>query len=89
MKQATKQKFPPGWSEKKVRAVIAHYDQQTEEEAAAEIETATSAPGESWMSVPNELIGAITRLIEDHKQMASSARSRNHLKRVRPIKTRK
>ena len=24
MKQATTQRFPPGWSEKKVRAVIAH-----------------------------------------------------------------
>ena len=35
-----KQKFPPGWDERRVREVIAHYDSQTEEEQAAEIEAA-------------------------------------------------
>jgi hypothetical protein len=32
MKQS---KFPPGWDEKKVRRVLKHYEQQTEEEAVA------------------------------------------------------
>lgn len=62
-----KQKLPPGWTEKKIRAVIAHYDQQTEEEAAAEIETAPEAP-ETLMSVPTELVGVISHLIDDHVQ---------------------
>jgi hypothetical protein len=43
MKQAPRQKFPPGWNEKKALAVIAHYDRQTEEEGAAEIATAPEA----------------------------------------------
>lgn len=30
--------FPAGWDEEKVREVIAHYEQQTEEEAVAENE---------------------------------------------------
>lgn len=32
-------KFPPGWDEKRVQRVLAHYEQQTEEQAVAEDET--------------------------------------------------
>ena len=32
--------FPPGWNEERVRQVLAHYEQQTEEEAVAENEAA-------------------------------------------------
>jgi hypothetical protein len=83
MKQAPRQEFPPGWSEKKVRAVIAHYDQQTEEEGAAEIETAAEATGETWMSVPTELVGAVTRLIEKHVKQNTNAHPRNPKKNPR------
>jgi hypothetical protein len=31
-------KFPPGWDEERVRRVLAHYEEQTEAEAAAEDE---------------------------------------------------
>jgi len=31
-------KFPPGWDEEKVRKVLAHYENQTEEEAVTEDE---------------------------------------------------
>ena len=81
MKQATRQKFPPGWNEKKVLAVIAHYDKQTEDEAAAEIDLAPEAPGETWMSVPTELVGAVTRLIRDHSRKPSTARSEKRTKK--------
>ena len=37
MKQGT---FPLGWDEERVRRVLAHYEQQTEEEAVAEDEAA-------------------------------------------------
>lgn len=33
-----KNKFPPGWDEERVRRVLAHYEEQTEAEAAAEDE---------------------------------------------------
>jgi len=33
----TKQKFPPGWDERKVRAVIKHYEQLSDEQLAREI----------------------------------------------------
>jgi len=32
--------FPPGWDEARVRRVLAHYEEQTEEEAVAEDEAA-------------------------------------------------
>ncbi len=35
--------FPAGWDEERVRQVIAHYEQQTEDEAVAEDEALTSA----------------------------------------------
>jgi hypothetical protein len=38
--------FPVGWDEKRVRAVIEHYDRQTEEERTAEIEKAAVA--DAW-----------------------------------------
>jgi len=83
-----KQEFPPGWNEKKVLAVIAHYDQQTEEEGATEIETAPDASGETWMSVPVELVGTVTRLIEDHVKHDSATRPGNHKKKARTRKSR-
>jgi len=69
--------------------VIAHYDQQTEEEAAAAIETAPEAASETWMSVPAELVGAVTRLIEDHAKNVTPATSGNHKKKSRTRKARK
>jgi len=89
MKQATKQEFPPGWNEKKVRAVIAHYERQSEDEGAAEIETAPEAPAETWICVPTELLEVITRLIENHEQKVSPGRSRNRAKKARTSNARK
>ena len=76
MKKAIQQELPPGWNEKKVRELIAYYDTQADEEGAAEIEAADAAPGETWMSVPTELVPVIARLIQDHEQKASNSRAR-------------
>lgn len=72
MKQTAKQKYPIGWNEKKVREVIAHYDQQTDEEGAAEIESAAEVEGETWMSIPAELVSAVERLIKQHQRNGSN-----------------
>ena len=39
----TRTKYPPGWNEARIRRVIEHYDSQTEDEEAAEIERALIA----------------------------------------------
>ena len=56
-------KFPPGWSEKRVREVLAHYETQTEEEALAEDEAAVEDPSQTLMEVPNELVPDVRELI--------------------------
>jgi hypothetical protein len=76
MKHTTKQRLPAGWSEKKVRDLIRHYDHQTDDEGAAEIEGAQEAPGETWMSVPSELVPAVVELIERHEARAAKSRPR-------------
>ena len=39
--------YPPGWDEERVKRVLAHYEQQSEEEAVAEDEAAFEKNGEA------------------------------------------
>jgi hypothetical protein len=64
----TKQKFPPGWNERKVRAVIKHYEQLSDEQLAREIESAPEE--ETLMSIPAELVPAVQKLIARHQKSA-------------------
>ena len=63
VQQASGQKFPPGWDEKRVRKVLDHYESQTEDEATAEDEAAYEAEGQTVMIVPTELVPAIRQLL--------------------------
>lgn len=56
-------KFPPGWDEERVRRVLAHYEEQTDEEAVAEDEAALDDKSHTPMEVPNELVSAVRELI--------------------------
>ncbi len=56
-------RFPPGWDEARVRRVLAHYEQQTEEEAVAEDEAAFEDKTQAVIEVPIELLPAIRELI--------------------------
>ena len=56
-------KFPPGWNQKRVQRVIDHYENQTEEEQAAEIEAAIEQEGFTIMAVPNDLVAKVRALI--------------------------
>jgi hypothetical protein len=71
-----KQKYPPGWNEERVRQVIAHYDDQTEEQQAAEIEATRTAEGQTMMSVPTELVPKITWLFAQHQARQPGPRPR-------------
>lgn len=65
-----KQQFSPGWNERKVRAVIQHYERLTDEELAHEIETAPEVSEETLISVPTELLPAVQKLIGRHQRSA-------------------
>ncbi len=66
-KKPVKQRYPKGWNEKRVKAVIEYYDNQTDEEAAAEYEAAMEFEGQSMMLVPTELVPEIRKLIASKK----------------------
>ena len=55
--------FPPGWDEDRVRRVLSHYEEQTEEEAVAEDEAALESNTQTLMEVPNDLVPAVRELI--------------------------
>ena len=63
MKKKPKQKYPPGWDEKRVREVIDHYENQTDEEHCAEIEAALRTENITMMAVPTELVPKVRALI--------------------------
>src|SRR4051794_20074429 len=63
-------RFPSGWDETKVKAVIQHYEEQTEDEAVAEDEAAFRARGQTVMVVPRRLVTAITKLITRENTVA-------------------
>ncbi len=58
-----KTRFPPGWDEERVRKVLEHYENQTEEEAVAEDEAAFEGQAETVMKVPFELVPVVRELI--------------------------
>ena len=60
-------RFPAGWNEARVRKVLEHYEQQTEDEAVAEDEAAFRMRGQTVMLVPKRLVPEITRLIEGRR----------------------
>ncbi len=60
-------RFPPGWDAERVRKVLAHYEEQTEDEAVAEDEAAFEDPTQTVMEVPNELVPAIRELLAKHQ----------------------
>ena len=65
----TSQKFPPGWDEERVRQVLAHYENQSEDEQFAEIEAARETKDITMMAVPTELAPEVRALIA-RKQLA-------------------
>lgn len=62
-----KNKFPPGWDEERVRKVLAHYEEQSEEEALAEDEAAYEDENHTFMDIPNELVSEVRELIAHHQ----------------------
>ncbi len=60
-------KYPPGWDAARVRRVLAHYEEQTEEEAVAEDEAAFETLNQTSMEVPLELVPSVRELIAKHQ----------------------
>jgi len=65
MKQS---KFPAGWDEQKVRRILKHYEQQTDEAAVAEDEAAFEKASKTVMEVPKDLVPTVRELIAKHRR---------------------
>ena len=59
--------FPEGWDEKRVKNVIAFYENQTEEEAVAEDEAAYQDKNQTFMKIPAKLVPIVRELISNFK----------------------
>jgi len=59
MKQS---RFPKGWDEERVKRVLDHYENQTEEEAVAEDEAAWEDVSQTFVKVPNKLVPVVREL---------------------------
>ena len=60
-------KYPPGWDADRVRRVMTHYEQQSEEEAVAEDEAALEDEGLATVEVPKELVPAVREMIAKYE----------------------
>ena len=61
-------RFPAGWNAERVKQLIDYYEQQSEEEQLAEDEAgAFEQKGQAVITVPEELLPAIRRLLASHK----------------------
>ncbi|MBN1506485.1 MAG: hypothetical protein JW955_06545 [Sedimentisphaerales bacterium] len=59
---------PPGWDEDRVRRVIAHYEQQTEEEAVAEDEAAFENETLAVVQIPKELVPEVRKIVAKYER---------------------
>lgn len=59
----TDTKYPAGWDEERVKRVLAHYAQQTDDEAVAEDEAAYESTTHTAMEVPVDLVPAVRELL--------------------------
>jgi hypothetical protein len=69
MKRSKKQKLPPGWTEDNIRKLAEYYDNQSEDEQAAEIEAALSIENHTLMVVPTELVPEIAKLLAKKRRV--------------------
>ena len=62
-KKAVANQFPKGWDEKRIRALLNHYENQTDEQAAREDDAAYEDPRFTMLAVPVELVPAVKKMI--------------------------
>jgi hypothetical protein len=68
----TAAKYPRGWNDARIRGVLEYYESQTDEEAAAEIESALQR---TTMEVPPALVPAVRALIGKRRPARSSTKN--------------
>lgn len=62
-----KSKLPLGFDEVKIKSIIEHYENQTEDEAVAEDESIVANERQTIMQIPNNLVPIVRKLIAQNK----------------------
>ena len=58
--------FPPAFNEEKIKKIIEHYENQSEDEAVAEDETIMTYKEQTMMQIPNNLVPVVRELISQN-----------------------
>ena len=56
-------RYPKGWDARSIKALAAHYDNQSDEEAIAEAEAAYRSTTVTMMAIPVELVPKVLKLL--------------------------
>ena len=60
--------LPAGWDEERVKRVLAHYENQSEDDAVVEDEAVFEDQTQTVMEVPTELVPEVRALIAKHRR---------------------
>ncbi len=60
--------FPAGWDQGRVEQLIAHYEEQSEEEAVAEDEAAHEDQTQTVMEIPTALVPVVRKLVAQYQR---------------------
>jgi hypothetical protein len=63
----SEQRFPPGWDEQRVKALLEREESLSEEEQVAEDEANREGSGQTVITVPTDLLPAIRQLLATYK----------------------
>lgn len=63
LKSSSKNRFPRGLDESKVRRLIKHYESQTQSDAAAEDDALFGKNQHTFMQIPTRFVPAVRKLI--------------------------
>ncbi len=66
-------RFPPGWDAQRVKELIEHYENQTEDEEFADIEAAREAEDITLMAIPTALVPQVRALLARTQTAATSS----------------
>ena len=69
-------RFPTGWDEERVRKVLMHYEELTEDEAVAEDEAAFEDRAHTVMEVPTALVPAVRELLAKYQTESNRGKER-------------
>ena len=61
--KTTTNKLPKGWTDGRIRRVIAHYEEQSEAAAVVEDEAAYRSRKETMMEIPVRLVPSVRRML--------------------------